>query len=213
MSIATQQMKNWQGEFGKSYTLRNEMTLKTLDETYKELYGVTATDINKRFMEGLDRNIRILEVGSNAGNQLLLLQKMGFKNLYGIEINNYAIERAKSRTKNISIIYGSAFDIPFKDNYFDLVFTAGVLIHIRPEDIAKAVKEIYRCSRKYIKGYEYYSKEYEQVAYRGQNSMLWKADFPKIYTDTFPECKISKLEFLKWENNDNVDVMFLLEKR
>jgi len=42
---------------------------------------------------------------------------MGFKNLYGVEINKKAIEISKSITKNIYIIQGSALDIPFKDNY------------------------------------------------------------------------------------------------
>lgn len=50
---------------------------------------------------------------------------MGFNNLYGIEINNYAIELSKSRTNNINIIQGYAFGIPFKDEYFNLVFTSG----------------------------------------------------------------------------------------
>jgi len=116
------------GEFGKKYTDRNILTLDELDEMYRKKIGVSRTELNNLFIGGLDRSIKILEVGSNIGNQLLLLQKMGFKNLYGIEINSYAVEFSKSRTKNIiNIIQGSAFDIPFKDKYFDLVFTSGLL--------------------------------------------------------------------------------------
>ena len=96
----------------------------------KERYGYTRTEINSEFIGDFDRDMKILEVGSNVGNQLLCLQEMGFKSLYGIELQNYAVELSKSRTKRINIIEGSAFDIPFKDSYFDLVFTSGVLIHI-----------------------------------------------------------------------------------
>ena len=41
----------------------------------------------------------------------------------------YAVEKGKENTKGINIIQGSAFDLPYKDNYFDLVCTNGVLIH------------------------------------------------------------------------------------
>jgi pseudaminic acid biosynthesis-associated methylase len=213
MAITTKQMKCWQGSFGKSYIDRNAISLNDLDTTYKKLYGITITDLNNLFMGKLNRNIKILEVGSNIGNQLLSLQKMGFKNLYGIEINKDAIELAKTRAKDINIIYGSALDIPFKDNYFDLVFTSGVLIHISPKDLKIAIKEIYRCSSKYIRGYEYYSKKCEAIVYRGKKNILWRANFPKIYTDIFPRCKIVKLKFLKCTQNENVDVVFLLKKR
>jgi len=53
----------------------------------------------------------------------------------------------------VNLIQGSVFDIPFKDKYFDMVFTAGVLIHVSPSDIKKVLKEIYRCSTKYIWGH------------------------------------------------------------
>jgi len=58
--------------------------------------------------------------------------KNGINNLYGIELQQYAIEKAKALTKRINIIHGVADDIPFKDGYFDMVFTSGVLIHIHP---------------------------------------------------------------------------------
>ena len=74
---------------------------------------------------------------------------MGFTNLYGIELQGYAVELSKSRTHNINIIQGSAFDIPFKNEYFDLVFTSGLLIHIHPSNIREAMNEIYRCTKKF----------------------------------------------------------------
>lgn len=132
MSKINKQMKEWIGDFGKKYTNRNALTLDEMNEMYRKKFGISREDLNNLFIDKMNRNIKILEVGSNVGNQLLLLQKMGFKNLYGIEINNYAVELSKQSTNNINIIQGSAFDIPFKNEYFDLVFTSGVLIHIPP---------------------------------------------------------------------------------
>lgn len=97
---------------------------------------------------------------------------MGFNDLYGVEINSYAVEFLKAKSKGINIVHNSAFDIPFKDGYFDLVFTSGVLIHIHPKNIRKALREIHRCARKYIWGYEYYSGHYTEVPYRRQSGLL-----------------------------------------
>jgi pseudaminic acid biosynthesis-associated methylase len=206
------QLKNWTGEFGKAYTNRNIISLNSLDNQYLNLYGTSRTALNKLFLNKFDRDIKILEVGCNIGNQLLHLKKMGFRNLYGIEPQDYAFKIAKQRTQDISIVKGNVFDLPFKDGYFDVVFTSGVLIHINPKDIKKALKEIYRCSRKYIWGFEYYAQSYEEIIYRGKRNLLWKTDFPKIYMQTFRDLKIEKVKFLKYLKDDNVDEMFLLKK-
>jgi len=207
------QLERWKGEFGKEYTDRNALTLEQLDKLYEKRYGVTRTELNEVFVGELDRSAKILEVGSNFGNQLLNLQQMRFRELYGIEINSYAVELSKSNTRNINIIQGSAFDIPFKDGYFDLVFTSGVLIHITPSDIEKVLKEIYRCSKKYIWGFEYYANTYTEVTYRGHNNLLWKTDFVGLYLNLFDDLELVKERRLKYLDNENVDTMFLIRKR
>jgi len=198
--------------FGNEYTDRNALTLEEMDRSYKRNCGITRTELNQAFVGDLDRSLRILEVGSNIGNQLLLLQKINFKNLYGIEINSYAVERAKAITKNINLIQGSAFDIPFKNDFFDLVFTSGVLIHIAPSDIHKAITEIYRCAKRYIWGFEYYADSHTEVLYRERKNMLWKTNFAKLYFDSFDDLELVKEEKLKYLNDENVDTMFLIKK-
>jgi pseudaminic acid biosynthesis-associated methylase len=211
--VETKQASVWEGQFGKEYTDRNTLTPPQLDQLYKRNYGVSRTELNVEFVDSFDRSIKILEVGSSLGNQLLTLQEMGFKNLYGIEINRYAVQQSKTNTKDINIIYGSAFDIPFKDGYFDLVFTSGVLIHIAPTDVQKAIKEIHRCSREYIWGFEYYADSYTEVSYRGNSNLLWKTDFAKLYLNSFEDLGLVKEKKLKYLENENVDTMFLIRKR
>jgi pseudaminic acid biosynthesis-associated methylase len=206
------QLNNWIEQFGKEYTDRNDLSFEELEKLYKENYGFTRTELNTLFLDKIDRSKKILEIGSNIGNQLLVLQKMGFKNLYGIEPQEYAIQLTKDRTLNINIIKGDAFNVPFKDEFFDIVFTSGVLIHIHKQNIKKAIREIYRCSNKYIWGFEYYADKYTEIPYRGQKNLLWKANFPKIYMDTFPDLKIVKIKFFKYLENNNIDVMYLLRK-
>jgi len=212
MSKFTKQMESWRGQFGKEYTDRNALSLQEMEITYKEYYGITRTEMNSKFIGDFDRDMKVLEVGSNIGNQLLCLQKAGFNNLYGIELGAYAVELSKSRTKDINIIQGSAFDIPFKDGFFELVFTSGVLIHIAPDDIAGVLDEMYRCTGKYIWCFEYYAEVYTQIPYRGHGDLLWKTNFAKLFLKRFSNLKLVKEEHFKYLDNDNVDTMFLFRK-
>ena len=212
LKTATPQLQHWQGEFGKDYTDRNTLTLDGMDELYRSNYGLTRTALNEEFLGDFDRSVKILEVGSNIGNQLLLLQKMGFENLYGIEIGSYAVQCSKDNTSGINIIQASAFDIPFKDKYFDLVFTSGVLIHISPSDIQKALSEIHRCTNKYIWGFEYYADTYTEVTYREHESLLWKTDFAKLYLDSFDDLDLVSEKRVKYLGEDNIDSMYLIKR-
>jgi hypothetical protein len=59
-------------------------------------------------------------------------------------------------------------------------------------------------------GFEYYSEEYEEVRYRGNDNLLWKTDFARLYFLNF-DLKLRKKEFVQYHNGDNQDQMFLLE--
>jgi len=203
----------WLGNFGQDYTERNIFDPDELDKDYKETFDVSRTDMNELFLMDLNlKDKRILEVGCNIGNQLRFLQSKGYKNLYGIELQPYAVQRAKDFTKGINIIQGEADDIPFKNGYFDLVFTSDVLIHIAPSNLPKVMKEIFRCSKQYIWGFEYYSETFTEVNYRENTNALWKADYAKEYIKNCPELKLVKQQQYKYLNNSNIDNMYLLSK-
>ena len=211
--MTTEQIKEWSGAFGKDYTDRNALSLEEMEDLYRKNYGLSRTELNQRFLDGIDRGARILEVGSNIGNQLLCLQRMGFSKLYGIELQSYAVELSKSRTKNINIIQGEASDIPYRDSFFDVVFTSGVLIHISSSSLPDIMKEIHRCTKEYIFGFEYYSEKPTEIEYRGHRDLLWKASFAEMYLELFDDLTLEKEEKIKYLNSANVDSMFLLGKR
>jgi hypothetical protein len=73
----TKQEKTWSGKFGQDYTDRNTFTLDEMENFYRKTWGHTRTEMNKGFLDGLNIE-KILEVGSNTGNQLLVLQNNGF---------------------------------------------------------------------------------------------------------------------------------------
>jgi pseudaminic acid biosynthesis-associated methylase len=204
----TEQMEFWSSDFGYEFSKRN---LGDYDEHYKKLFGITITELNREFISKFKKDTSILEIGCNIGKQLDILEKNGFNNLWGIDINKKALKIAKEN-KSWNLVEGSAFDIPFKDNFFELVFTSGVLIHIHPNDLNKIMDEMYRVSKKYIWCFEYFSEECTEIEYRGNKNKLWKNNFIKLFIDRFPDLKIIKQKKLKYLDSDKEDMMFLLEK-
>lgn len=200
MAEETEQLKIWKSEFGDRYTDRNAHDPESRITAFKKMI----TDLNIK---------RILEVGSNMGNNLITLSKIGDYELIGIEPNKYAIKNGRSRSDSISIIEGTGFAVPFVDSYFDLVFTVGVLIHIASENLPKIINEMYRVSNKYILIAEYHADEEKKIEYRGHDNLLFKRDFKKAFLDRKSDLKCIKEGF--WSKKDGFDncTWHLFEKR
>lgn len=126
-----------------------------------------------------------MEVGCNRGHNLVALSYCGQYDLYGMDINPFSILLARE-DKEISFTVGDLFDILYKDKYFDLVMTIGVLIHIDPKDLQKAIKEILRVSNRYflMMEYNYDFEEFEKIPYR-DNVGLWKGNYKKLILSNF----------------------------
>ncbi len=115
------QRQTWEDEFGKEYLQRNIYTPKHLDEFYENRYTLSRTDLNNRFLKNINKDAKILEVGTNIGNQLLHLQSMGFKNLYGIEIQERAINFAIDEIYRVTNSYIWGFEY-YAEEYTDLMY-------------------------------------------------------------------------------------------
>ena len=205
---ATEQMKFWQGRFGDAFIDRIS---GNFDEYSKKEYCITPTSLNNKFLSKISKNARILEVGCNFGRQLELLKNSGFTNLWGIDINDKALCIAKSN-KEFHVVRGSALDIPFKDGFFDIVFTSYVLIHIHPKNLTQAIREMYRVSNRYLWGAEFFSSKCEKLNYRGHKNKMWRNNFPKLFLEEYPDLTIVKEKRLPYLKDKNVDVMYLLRK-
>jgi len=212
-STETQQEIVWKGSFGREYTERNTVDPESVDQVWRRNYGVARSTINESFLSGVSKDARFLEVGCNSGNQLLMLRQMGWSNLSGTELQPYAMEIARSRLPEATFKLGSALALPWEDCSFDVVFTCGVLIHISPTDLPLVMNEIYRTTREYIWGTEYYAPEVTQVVYRDHSELLWKMDFARQYMQRFPDLELVKEQRLPYLDNANIDTVFLLKKK
>ncbi len=91
----------------------------------------------------------ILDAGCGEGFTMNKLSKNGIgKEIEGIEYMKEAISLGKKLYSDLAIKQGSVYELPYKDNSFDLVICTEVLEHL--EEPAKALKEILRVSKKYL---------------------------------------------------------------
>jgi len=172
----TAQLHAWQGDFGNAYTDRNVVESRTMVAFFQKILG------------GLDIR-RLLEVGCNRGHNLsALTDVLGPEcRVVGVEPNSHAVELARAATPELVIIEGSVFEMPFGNRDFDLVMTAGVLIHIALADLAAALTELYRVSGRYILSIEYFAEREQNVLYRGCDNLLWKRNFLKHWQEQYPD--------------------------
>ena len=184
------QLKVWEGEFGKAYTDRSVVGWRTRLPAFQKMLG------------GLPIK-RVLEVRCNRGHNLVALVELLGGEVVGVEPNQYALELARASDVRVGVLHGHAFDLPFKDGYFDLVFTAGVLIHIPLADLPTVLAEIYRVSKRYILAIEYFAEEETVIHYRGRDDLLWKRDFLKHYQTQFPDLTLIRSGY--WGPEDGFD--------
>jgi pseudaminic acid biosynthesis-associated methylase len=146
----------------------------------------------------------VLEVGCNVGWNLVYLERLGIPELYGIEPQPGAVERARQRRPRFNVLHGTAFDLPLRDGLCDLVFTSGVLIHIAPDSLGGALDEIYRVSRRWIAAIEYDDPAEHEVRYRGHTGALWKRDHGAAWRARHPELRlVRRLELGPADGYDN----------
>ena len=175
----TSQLALWRSEFGRSYTDRNDHAKPERKTSWARiLEGIAAT--------------RVLEVGCNVGWNLEYLHQLGVPDLHGIEPQAYAVSRARARNASFQVMQGTAFDLPYPDATFDLVFTSGVLIHIGPDELGAAMAEMHRVARRWIVAIEYDHPVEKEVAYRGHAGALWKRDHREAWQARHPDLRLVK---------------------
>ena len=87
---------------------------------------------------------RVLDAGCGDGWYSAKISESGCEKVHGIDYSEKAIEFAKIIVPDAIFKKASITDIPYEDNFFDVIFSFQVLEHIPPEELNKAIKEISR---------------------------------------------------------------------
>jgi len=208
--MPNEQLTKWMNEFGDDYTDRNLPDDAAMNNRLGFWFGTLS--VVPKIPES------ILEVGANIGANLTSIDKV-YKNmlgkradLYYIEPNEKANRILQEQNPQFKRIHGEAKEIHMNNGAVELAFTCGVLIHIPPDELNAAMKEIYRVSRKYIICAEYFSPEEREIKYRGQNNMLWARDYGAEWLDKFNlRCVSYSFAWKRITGMDNLTV-WLMEK-
>jgi len=135
--------------------------------------------MQEKLLTSINNNDSILEIGCNAGRNLNYLFERNFSNLFGIEINEKAVELMKKTyprmyEKSNILINSIESVIPLiRDNNFNVVISFAVLMHL-PFESNFIMKEITRIT-----------KDYLIIVEDERQLILGDRHFPRDYKDIF----------------------------
>lgn len=126
-----------------------ELTKEAMNAAYKDYPDVMPEGIeNYPFVESrvlplfyeIPDGAKVLDVGCNSGEFMVLLKEKKGCDVYGVEISEHLV--AKCIEKGLNVSKSDAEELPFEDGAFDVVTCMEVLVHLH--DPAKALKEMRR---------------------------------------------------------------------
>lgn len=98
----------------------------------------------KKFMNGLEPNSKVLEIGCGNGKNMLYRTDLDF---HGIDISEKQIDICKK--KNLKVEKSDMINLPFNDNIFDYEICIATYHHLDNDtDRQKALYEMYRTLKK-----------------------------------------------------------------
>lgn len=89
-----------------------------------------------------------LDIGSGEGGLVMSLLRRDV-DAYGVDVSEVVTARCNMRLPG-RFIHGSVLELPFADASFQTVVSTDCMEHLAPEDVPKALKEIYRVAGRYV---------------------------------------------------------------
>ena len=211
------QIDRWAGAFGTAYQERNASSWKSIKDRSR-MFGDVFQSMeiaNKAKPTSEPFPTSVLEVGGGCGDNLRAIDMIYERSRAPIKLMSCDPNEAarKAMSDIASVMPGDLANLPYQDGSADLVFTSGVLIHVPPEALERALSEIHRVSKRWILSIEYYNVVPEEIAYRGNDEMTWRRDWGEAWMSQFPKLNIIGYGFC-WKRFTGLDNVhwFLFEK-
>ena len=103
----------------------------------------------------------VLEIGCGTGIDLRLFPKE--VQVYGVDLNDFALDTAKKELPHVEFKKGSITALPFEDSSIDFVFTHQLLNYLDDDTLDKGVAEMFRVAKKYVMNCERFSEEEKEI--------------------------------------------------
>jgi len=133
---------NYQEILLKNYNSRTQV-LDASDAAKLEWFDFYVEQMYANYIAGLDKNSSILELGCNKGFLLKSFERIGFKNLYGVDLSPDDLTIAKAIVPEAHLFYQDAFDfLDANQNKFDLIVLKALIEHIRKDQILLLLEKI-----------------------------------------------------------------------
>jgi ubiquinone/menaquinone biosynthesis C-methylase UbiE len=125
----------------------NTWQSKKVVEKFYKINNLDNKDIfhevhSKLFSNYITNNEKVLDVGCGTGRLLNILRKYSI-NCYGLDVSQEMVNKIENK-KNVYI--GSVFDIPFDNNFFDIVTSMDLMVHF--DETEKILKEKLKVTKK-----------------------------------------------------------------
>ena len=191
----------WAGDFGNQYLDRNRHA------------GGPRAAYWAEFLDTYPGIGRVLEIGCTQGDNLMhLVPRIPAHELWGLDVNPVVLRSLVDVVPGANATWGVARNLPYRDAWFDLVFTVGLLIHQPDETLPIVMNEMVRTSRRYVYCGEYHADDDESIEYRGHKGVLFKRNYKKLFTDMFPELRLVGEGFLTKETGFDRVTWLMFEK-
>jgi len=142
--------------------------------------------------------IRVLEIGCSNGMRLNLIEKTFKSECYGIDPSQIAIDQGTRQYDNIKLSVGTADNLNFEDNYFDMIIFGFCLYLCDRKDLFKIAFEADRClnNNGYIVIKDFFPPSPFKNKYTHKegiysykinysNLFLWNPAYNEIFLDVF----------------------------
>lgn len=103
----------------------------------------------------------VLEIGCGTGIDLRLFPDT-FQ-IYGIDLNDKALEIAREKKSIADFKKGTITELPFEDSSVDFVFTHQLLNYLDDDTLEKGVTEIHRVAKRYIMNCEKFEENEKPI--------------------------------------------------
>lgn len=140
---------NYDKEFWDKYAMQNE---SKFNEEFAKFVRDLAVSL---------RCTSVLEIGCGTGIDLRLFPESF--DVHGADLNDTALDIAKSKSPMFNFKKASITDLPFENASVDFVFTHQLLNYLEDDVLEKGISEMYRISGKYIMNCERYDESEKQI--------------------------------------------------